>query len=349
MKRTIGFLLSLFFILFLGACSGSGTAPAGEKNITGIEYPNRPITLVVPYGAGGTTDLTARQFAKILEKKLGQTVVVVNQPGASGVIGTKTVLDAEPDGYTLLFTADSLGTQRVMGLSEFSYDDFQPVMAVVDDPKVIVVNKNAPYQTLDDLVQDMKMRKDKVKMSYTGPGGSGHVQSLIYGTLGLNMSLTAYSSGSECILAVLGNQVDFTNSNFSTVKGYIESGDLRVLAVSTRERLAEYPEVPTFLEKFPEAENYFAMPFTPLSIVAEKDMPSEIVDILRSASKEVVKETEWKNYVKSNHLTALYEIYPQEKEILSFYKEWQSRVCWLLWDSGVAPNSPQEYGIERLE
>lgn len=175
--------------------------------------------------------------------------------GASGSIGAKTVLDAEPNGYAVLFTAESLGTQRTMGLSEMSYADFSPIMVTANDPKVIVVNKTSKYNTLQELVDDMKANPGKVKMSYTGPGGSGHVQALIYNKFGLDMAMTAYTGGSDCIVAVLGDQVDFTNSNFSTVRGYIESDDLKLLGVCANERLANYPDIPTFSEIIPESKN----------------------------------------------------------------------------------------------
>lgn len=331
----------------IGLCVAVCLVMTGCANQSAKAYPNKSITLIVPYGAGGTADLTARRFAAAMEKQLGQSIVIVNQAGASGSIGTKSVLDAAPDGYTMLFTADSLGTQKVMGISEYSYDDFTPIMAVVDDPKVIVVAKDSKYQSLQDLVEDMKNPQTTVKMSYTGPGGSGHVQALIYNNLGLEMALTAYGSGVECIVAVLGNQVDFTNSNFSTVKNYIESGELRLLGVSTTARMENYPDVPTFLEIFPEAADYYAMPFTPLSLVVDKDVPQEVKDTLVDASQKAVTDADWLNYVKENHLTELYKRYPKHEDRINFYKEWQSKVCWLLWHAGAAKENPANLGIEE--
>ncbi|MGH0054224.1 MAG: Bug family tripartite tricarboxylate transporter substrate binding protein, partial [Sphaerochaetaceae bacterium] len=199
-------------VLFLSCLSLSMLWSAGTTEVGDASYPNKPITMIVPYGAGGTTDISGRQLAIQLEKHLGKSITVINQGGASGSIGARTVLDAKSDGYTVLFTAESLGTQRVMGLSNMSYDDFTPIMVAVNDPKVIVVGKDSPYETLQDLVDDIKDRPGKVKMSYTGPGGSGHVQAMIYGKFGMEMALTAYPGGADCILAVLGNQVDFTNS-----------------------------------------------------------------------------------------------------------------------------------------
>jgi tripartite-type tricarboxylate transporter receptor subunit TctC len=302
--------------------------------------------MIVPYGAGGTTDLTGRRFAAELRKQLGQAVTVVNQAGASGATGSKTVLDAAADGYTLLYCADSLGTQRVMGLSAMSYDDFIPIMTVVDDPKVIVAKKGA-YGTLQDLVADMRARPGKVKMSYTGPGGSGHVQALVYNKFGLDMALTAYASGGDGILAILNGQVDFTNANYSTVTSYIESGDVVLLGVSATERLPTYPDVPTLAEVIPESRVFLETPFTPLSLMVNKATPADIVTTLRTAAAKAVTSPEWKAYVKENCLAELYLKYPDETAVKKFYKDWESYVSWLLYDAGAAKFSPEQFGIER--
>ncbi|ADY13181.1 Bug family tripartite tricarboxylate transporter substrate binding protein [Sphaerochaeta globosa] len=312
-------------------------------------YPQKPITMIVPYGAGGTTDISGRQLAIQLEKHLGKSITVINQGGASGSIGARTVLDAKSDGYTVLFTAESLGTQRVMGLSEMSYDDFVPIMVAVNDPKVIVVHKDSPYQTLEDLVNDIKNRPGKVKMSYTGPGGSGHVQALIYNKMGLDMALTAYPGGADCIVAVLGKQVEFTNSNYSTVTGYLESGDLKLLGISALQRLAAHPEVPTLSEILVGSEKYLDNPFTPLSLLVKADVPASVVDALRSAAKKAVQEQGWKDFVAANSLDKLYEKYPDEDSMRSFYAEWESLVSWLLYDNGAAKISPEKFGIKKLD
>jgi tripartite-type tricarboxylate transporter receptor subunit TctC len=262
-------------------------------------------------------------------------------------VGSKTVLDADPDGYTILYAAESLGTQRVMGLSEMSYNDFTPILVAVNDPKVLVVNKGSQYHTLQDMINDMRARPGRVKMSYTGPGGSGHVQALVYNKFGLDMALTAYAGGNDCIVAVLGGQVDFTNSNYSTVTSYIESGDLVLLGVSATERLPSYPDVPTLADIIPESAPYLETPFTPLSLLVRNDVPEEIVAILRDAAQKAVQEPEWKAYVAENSLEELYVKYPDEKTARQFYADWESYVSWLLYDAQATTKSPEEFGIPR--
>lgn len=340
MNRRITIALMLFCTFGLFA--------AGVAEQTSPVYPQKPITMIVPYGAGGTTDISGRQLAMQLEKHLGKSITVINQGGASGSIGARTVLDAKSDGYTVLFTAESLGTQRVMGLSEMSYDDFTPIMVAVNDPKVIVVHKDSPYQTLQDLVNDIKSRPGKVKMSYTGPGGSGHVQALIYNKMGLDMALTAYPGGADCIVAVLGRQVEFTNSNYSTVTGYLASGDLKLLGISALQRLEAHPEVPTLDEILPGSQKYLGNPFTPLSLLVKADVPATVVQILREAASKAVQEQAWKDFVAKNSLDKLYEKYPDEASMRSFFTEWESLVSWLLYDNGAAKISPEKFGIKKL-
>lgn len=334
-------------LVALAAASVATLSAQGGQEAKAEAYPTRPITMIIPYGAGGTTDVSGRKFAAILAKKLGQSVTVVNQGGASGSIGCKAVLDAKPDGYTVLFTAESLGTQRVMGLSEMSYADFSPIMAVVNDPKVIVVAKDSKYQSLQDLLDDMKANPGKVKMSYTGPGGSGHVQGLIMEKLGYKPAMTAYKGGNDCFLAVLSGEVDFTNSNFATVAGYIKSGDLKLLAVSSNHHLAAYPDAPIFEEVDPAAAPYMQNPFSPLNFLVDKDVPQDVKDTLRSASLEVVKDPEWVKFADDSCLEKLYEQYPTLEDINKFYASWESMVSWMLYDAGATKYSPEKFGIAR--
>jgi tripartite-type tricarboxylate transporter receptor subunit TctC len=234
-----------------------------------------------------------------------------------------------------------------MGLSTMKYDDFTPILAAVSDPKVIVVKKGSKYKTLKDLVDDMKARPDRVKMSYTGPGGSGHVQALIYNKFGLKPALTAYPGGADCIVAVLSDQVDFTNSNYSTITSYVESGDLVLLGVSEASRLPTYPDVPTLVDVIPESRQYLQTPFSPLSILVKNTTPPEVVKALRDAANKTINDPEWKAYCKANCLTELYLSYPDEAATKKFFNDWESTVSWLLYDAGAAKLSPEQFNIPR--
>lgn len=339
MKKSLIVLLTL--IVALSSLFAQGAAEAANT------YPEKAITMIIPYGAGGTTDVSGRKFAALLSKELGVAVTVVNQGGASGSIGCQAALDANPDGYTVLFTAESLGTQRVMGLTNLSYDDYKIISTMVNDPKVLVVAKDSKYNTLADLLADMKANPGKIKMSYTGPGGSGHVQGLIMEKLGYVPALTAYSSGADCYRAVLSGEVAFTNSNISTVKALIESGDLKLLGVSSNVKLSIYPDAPLFEEVDPNAAQYMKNAFTPLNFLVSNKVDDSVVEVLRNATKKVVESAEWKSFIKDNALEELYLQYPTVEATKEFYKNWESMVSWMLYEAGVTKYSPADFGIAK--
>ena len=327
--------------------AGAETSAAENAAAKTSDYPKENITMIIPYGAGGTTDLVGRQLAIALEKQLGQTIIVENKAGASGSVGTEAALEAKPDGYTLLLTADSLGTQRVMGISEMSYGDFSPILPIANDPKVMVVAKDSPYETIQDLLDAMKENPGKIKMSYTGPGGSGHIQALLLNRYGYEPALTAYNSGAEGITAVMGHQVDFTNSNYSTVASYIESGDLKLLAVCSVDPLSAHPDVVTLASVMPGSEEMMAMPYTPLSLIVRKDVPEDIKETLRAAAHAAVKDPEFEKYMDDNCIEKLYEKYPTVEEAEKFFAVWESNISWMLYDAGAAVKSPEEFGIPK--
>ena len=228
-----------------------------------------------------------------------------------------------------------------------SYGDFSPILPIANDPKVMVVAKDSPYETIQDLLDAMKENPGKIKMSYTGPGGSGHIQALLLNRYGYEPALTAYNSGAEGITAVMGHQVDFTNSNYSTVASYIESGDLKLLAVCSVEPLSAHPDVVTLASVMPGSEEMMAMPYTPLSLIVRKDVPEDIKETLRAAAHAAVKDPEFEKYMDDNCIEKLYEKYPTVEEAEKFFAEWESNISWMLYDAGATVKSPEEFGIPK--
>lgn len=330
------------------AGAAKGDAAETTEAAAATDYPNKPINMIIPYGAGGTTDVYGRTLAALLEKQLGQPITVTNQGGASGSIGSQYVKDQASDGYTLLVCAETMGTYRTMGTSELGYDDFTIVAPLVGDPKVVVVGKDSKYNTLQELLDDIKANPGKVTMSHSGPGGSGHNQGLVLGELGYDVAMTSFDSGNAALLGVIGGQVDFTNPNISTLQSYIESGEVKALAVFSSERMEAYPDIPAFTETVPEAEKYLDIPYTALTFCVNNDTPKEVVDVLKDAAQKVFADPEWTEFVETNAAEKLYEKYTTDEEIKAFYDKCQSVICWLQYDNGVAPNSPDQYGIERM-
>lgn len=311
-------------------------------------YPTKPLTMIIPYGAGGTTDTWGRKLAVLLEKYLGQSITVTNQGGASGSIGSQFVKEQPSDGYTLLVCAETMGTYRTMNICDLGYDDFTVISPLVGDPKVLVVSKDSKYNTLEELLDDIKANPGKITMSHSGPGGSGHNQGLVLKELDYEVAMTSFDSGNDALLGVIGGQVDFTNPNISTLGGYIESGDVKPLAVFSSERMEAYPDIPAFTETIPEAEKYLNIPYTLLSFAVNNDTPQEVVDVLKDATQKVFEDPEWTDFVKTNAADPVFEKYTDEASIQEFYDNWKSVICWLQYDNGVAEKSPEEFGIERI-
>ena len=330
-------LVSVVLLLVLCACCALAQAA----------YPDRPITMIIPYGAGGTTDVYGRTLAALLEKELDQSITCVNQSGASGSIGSQFVKDSDSDGYTVLVCAETMGTYRTMGVSELGYDDFTIISPLVGDPKIIVVGKDSPYNTMDELLTAIKENPGKLTMSHSGPGGSGHNQGLVLGEFGYDVAMISFNSGNEALLGVIGNQVDFTNPNISTLSGYIASGDVKPLAVFSNARLEAYPDIPAFTEFLPETEKYVNIPYTVLSFCVNNDTPADVVATLKEATAKALASAEWQDFVTKNAADKIFEMYTTDEEIKGFYDHWQSVVTWMQYDAGVAPISPEEFGIAR--
>lgn len=346
-KKCMLMLLAGLVAFVCGACQlADGSLGQSEKGTPA--FPEQALTFVVPYSAGGTTDIVARQLALLLEPKLGQSIHILNQPGASGAIGTRMVWEKPHDGYTYLFSADSLGVQRVMGLSELSYGDFEPIRLLVNDPKVLVVSSDAwQGQTAAAWFAQMQLSSRTPKLAYTGPGGSGHVQALLLEKAMLKSHLVPYPGGREGLLAVMSGQVDFTNANYSSVADYLEGGQLKAVAVASTRRLQKLPDVPTFAELFPELAESLNLPLTPLSLLAPKDVDKEIVQQMRIAVQEVLQSPEWQKFVAENELEKLYEKYAVPDDEKAFYSTWESAVSWLLDAAKVTVHSPEMFGIAK--
>lgn len=234
-----------FQILALLAMGWTASASAGA-------YPDHPIRLVVPFAAGTTTDLIARVVGEAMAKKLDQSVIVENRPGAGGSIGSAFVAKAAPDGYTL-----SLGTVGTLSINPALYHDL-PYAPVKDfsfismpgyTPTLLVVRADAPYKTLADLVAYAKAHPDKLSFGSAGNGTSGHLAGeLLKSMAGIKMTHIPFKEGGQALSAVLGGQVDFMFYHPAAVMPYVNTGKMRALAASSARRSDAAPDVPTVAE-----------------------------------------------------------------------------------------------------
>ena len=215
------------------------------------DWPTRPISIVVPFGAGGSADLLARILAAHMQSKLGQSVVVENRPGAGGSIGTGYVVKAAPDGYTLLLgTVSSIAVNAAL-YPKLPFDvdkDLQPVTQLVSFPNLLIVNPKLPIQNVQELIDYLKKNEGKVNYASSGVGTSGHLSVVMFEQAGTHMVHIPYKSTGDVINSMLGGNADLAIDSMTTVWPHAKQGTVRALGVTTPQRNASTPEVPAIAE-----------------------------------------------------------------------------------------------------
>lgn len=264
-------------IVMAGLCGLCGLAsPAGAQ--TPEAFPVKSIRMVVPYPPGGPTDLTARVVAAEMSKTLGQSIVVDNRPGASGMIGAEMVARAEPDGYTFLANA-SLHVINQFIYPDMRFDalkDFVPITQLAAVPLVLVVPATSPIRTVQDLVEYGKKNPAKLNFGSSGNASAPHLAGESFKiAAGIEMQHVPYKGSAPALADLVGGQVQLIFDSMPSAMPFIKSGKLRAIAVTTKRRAAALPDIPTIAESgFPDFDiatwyGYWAPKGTPAPVVAK--------------------------------------------------------------------------------
>ncbi|RDI29218.1 tripartite-type tricarboxylate transporter receptor subunit TctC [Pseudacidovorax intermedius] len=253
-------------------------------------YPERPITIVVPYAPGGAADAMARVIAAKLGPKLGTSVIVDNRAGASGTIGAAYAAKAAPDGYTVLYDATPYAINpHLFPRLPYAADALQPLSLVLTMPNMLITKADSPYKTVADLVAAAKAQPHKINFA---SGGAGTVQrlaaELFRQKLGLDMVHVPYKSGGPAITDTMAGQVDFMFATVAASYPLVSSGKLRALAATSPQRSPRLPEVPTVAETV--VPGYEAYEWNGMLLPAKT--PKDIADKLQKALAEVLKDEE---------------------------------------------------------
>ncbi|OKL37873.1 hypothetical protein BLL40_00100 [Domibacillus mangrovi] len=284
-------LLSLCLSLVLAVLAGCNNGAKNESASNGgVDYPKRPITLVIPYAAGGSADIQARLVGESLQKQLGQAVNVVAMPGGAGATGMNSVKGSKADGYTIIMTAVGPST-LTPNANNVGYDvtkDFYPIAQVSEAPYGLAVNSDSKIETLEELLEFAKKNPGKATYGTTGAGLHQHVvmSDFLNKIEGTNMEHIPFGGGAEAVSALLGNHVTASANTISEITPHEESGSLNILAVTTDERLADLPDVPTFKELGYDLIGQGAW----FGFMAPKDTPEEIVNILDESIKNALED-----------------------------------------------------------
>jgi tripartite-type tricarboxylate transporter receptor subunit TctC len=256
-------------------------------------WPERPIRMLVPYPPGGGTDIIARIIQEDLSKQLGQTVVIENRGGAAGMIGTEAVARADPDGYTVLFTLSShtINPAIYKRLSFDTAKDFAPVSLVASLPQILVAHPTFSANSVSDLLKQAKEKPGEISYGSVGNGSPSHIAGELLGLrTGTHMQHIPYRGGGPAVNDVLGNQIPLLWVSIPAAAGFVKTGRLKPLAVSTVRRSPMFPDVPTVQESGVadfEVDSWYAM-FVP------SKTPQPIIERLSKAVALAVGKPEIK-------------------------------------------------------
>ena len=306
--------------------------------------PTRPINLIVPWAAGGSTDQVTRVTAGELEKSLGQTIVIVNQPGASGAIGTKSALDAAKDGYTWTAgAAQDLGTYETLGSVKTNLKDWN-IFLTVANIQVIGVNPNTPYQTAKQLLDAMKAQPGKISVATAGVTSAGHnAMDLISKATGVKYRDVSYDGGNPAVVAAVSGEADLTTQLAVEQADMIRGKRLRLLATVSDKplELEGYGTIPPLSNTVPG----FSAPANYFGIFIPKGVPDEVVKTIEKLwAENIAKSEALKKYAASRG--ALFAPSYGDAAQKAVFPAVQAN-AWMLFDSGKAKVSPDTVGIAK--
>src|SRR3954471_529216 len=329
-----------FLHAFAAAVTLAAALPAAAQNWK----PSRPINLIVPWAAGGSTDQVTRVTAAELEKALGQTIVIVNQPGASGAIGTKSALDAPKDGYTWTAgAAQDLGAYQSLGSVDTNIKDWHLFLSVANI-QVIGINPQRPWKTAKDLLDDMKKRPGQISVATAGVTSAAHnAMDQIVKATGVKYKEVSYDGGNPAVVATVSGEADLTTQLAVEQADMIRGKRLRPLAtVSDKavelEGFGTIPALSDTLPGFNAPANYFGI-FLP------KGVPDEVVKTLEKVWAEQITRSEAiKKYATTRG--ALFAPASGEAAQKAVFPAVQAN-AWLLFEGGKAKVSPDTVGIPK--
>ena len=251
-------------------------------------YPTKPITLVVPFAAGGPTDVVARSLGAAMTKILNQTIIVENKTGAGGTIAASYVARANPDGYTFLIHHNGMATAPAL-YRKLPYNpltDFEYVSQVIDVPMTVVGRKDLPAKDYKELMAYLKANGDKVNLAHAGLGAVSHLCGMLFRqATGANLTTVPYQGTGPAMTALLGSQVDLLCDQTTSTTQYIKAGSVKLYGVTTASRLKTLPDAPTLAEQGLKGFEVVVWH----GIYAPKGTPKEAIDKFGAALKAALK------------------------------------------------------------
>lgn len=266
-------------------------------------FPEKPVTVICPWSAGGGTDTLLRALSKEAEKYLGQTINVVNQTGGGGAIGHNAIRAARADGYTVGMITFELNSLPPQGLVPFTWKDFDPLMRINSDPAALTVKADAPYSNVKGFVDNAKAKPGEVSIGNSGPGSVWHIAAgLAADKTGVTVKHVPFDGANPAVTALVGGHIQAVAVSVAEVKGQVQAGNLKILGVMSGERDKIFPDVPTFKEQGVDVQFY-----TWRGLALPKGVPAEAKAKIADAYKKAFDSQEFKDFAAKASLNLSYQ------------------------------------------
>jgi tripartite-type tricarboxylate transporter receptor subunit TctC len=258
-------------------------------------WPEKPVRILVPFSPGGGTDIQARLLAAAFQKSVGQTFLVDNRTGASGLIATQIAVEAPPDGHTILFTSGSLSVVVTLYAKRMKFDvhtDLQPVSWISSTPLVLTVHPSVPVKSVPELVALARRHPGGMNAAGNTAGSTAHLTGeMLNQVAGLKTTVLTYRGGGPAVLALISGEVDYMFATGPSIMPHLNAGKARALAVTTPKPSSAFPDLPTMNKFYPgfESDNWYAMFFP-------KGTPRPIVDRLNAEIRKALQTPEVKAF-----------------------------------------------------
>ncbi|WP_407267852.1 tripartite tricarboxylate transporter substrate binding protein [Radiobacillus sp. PE A8.2] len=291
-------------------------------------YPSKDIKTIVPYGAGGTTDLTVRALFDAVPKEdmpNNSSFLVSNVTGGSGLVGANEFTNSDSDGYTLGVLNCDLLLNEVLGNTEITVDDYVPLVAIQDDPYAVVVSAEAPFQTFEELIDYAKEHPGEITI---GDSGSGSANNLAVRAmekfLGVSFNKVSYDSSADSVISVVSGEIDATVTHTSAATGQLDAEKVKILAVTSNERLSTYPDVPAIGELYEEASDMKVDSW--IFLAARPNTEQSSIEFLQDTFSEAVNSDKFKTSIKNFHMQEVSMTSEEMKEFIKSQREYYKKV-----------------------
>lgn len=338
-KRIFAAAMALAMAFAMTAC---GSAPAGGS-ADGADFPTKDINGIVQWGEGGGTDNLVRPLCIAADELIDSSIIVQNVTGGVGSIATQQVYNGEADGYTLLLGAENPALYQIMDISELTYDNFETVLLIGSEDVSIVVPKDSPYNTVNELIDAAKAANGSMIFAATGEGGSQwQASGLIGAVTGAEFTQLPLDGDADCLTAVMGGQADVTTIKSSQVMEAYEAGTVKILATLTKEPVEVLPGTTPIVDQIPEFEEF--LPFGPFyGVFVKEGTPEEVVAALSELFTEAFNSDSYQEMLKNANVNPLGLVGDEANEYIA---NWTKTTAKSLYGAGLIDKSPADLGLE---